>query len=63
MCMDDNKVVAKNEKELETLIQTIGIKRQNTGMQFAIEKCANLILKTGNSGKKENYKYQDILEV
>ena len=43
--MDDIKLFAKNEKELETLIQTIRIYSKDIGMEFRIEKCALLIMK------------------
>ena len=36
-CMSDIKLFAKNEKEQETLIQTIGINNQEIGMEFRIE--------------------------
>ena len=36
--MDDIKVFAKNEKELETLIQTIRIYSKDIAMEFVIEK-------------------------
>ena len=45
MYMDDIKTFAKNEKELEILIQTIKIDSQDIGMEFGIEKCAKLIMK------------------
>ena len=35
-----------NEKELETLIHTVRICRQNIGMKFGIEKCAMLVMKS-----------------
>ena len=41
----DIKIFAKNENELETLIQTIGIFSQDIRMEFGIEKCAMLIMK------------------
>ena len=45
--MDDIKLFAKNEKELETLIHTVRIYSQDIGMEFGIEKCAMLVMKTG----------------
>ena len=48
--MDDIKLFAKNEKDQETLIQTIRIYNQDIGMEFGIEKSAILIMK---SGKRE----------
>ena len=50
MYMDDIKVFVKNEKEMKTLTQIIRIYSQYIGMEFSIEKCVMLIMK---SGKKE----------
>ena len=47
MYMDDIKLFAKNEKELETLIHTIRIYSQDIGMGFGIEKYALLTMKNG----------------
>ena len=47
MYMDDIKLFAKNEKELETLIQAVRIYSQDIGMEFGIEKCAMLVMKSG----------------
>ena len=38
--MDGIKLFAKNEKELEILIQTERIYTQDIGMEFGTEKCA-----------------------
>ena len=46
MYMDDIKRFAKNEKELETQKQTVRIYCQDIGMEFRIEKCAMLVLKS-----------------
>ena len=45
--MDDIKLFAKNEKELETLIHAVRINSRDIGMEFAKEKCAMLITKSG----------------
>ena len=45
--MDDMKLFAKNEKELETLIHAVRIYSQDIGMEFGIEKCAMLVMKIG----------------
>ena len=37
----------KNEKELETLIHIVRIYSQDIGMEFGIEKCALLVMKSG----------------
>ena len=50
MYMDDTKLLAKIEKELETLIHTVRIYSQDIGMEFGIENCAMLVMK---SGKKQ----------
>ena len=47
MYMDDIKLFAKNEKELETLIYAVRIYSQDLGMEFGIEKCAILVMKSG----------------
>ena len=47
MYMDDIKLFAKNEKELETLIHAIRIYSQDIGMKFGIEKFAMLVIKSG----------------
>ena len=47
MYMDNIKLFAKSEKEGETLIQTIRIYSQDIEMEFGIEKCTMLIMKSG----------------
>ena len=47
MYMDDIKLCAKNERELETLIHEVRLYSQDIGMEFGIEKCAMLIMKSG----------------
>ena len=49
--MDDIKVFAKNEKELEILTQIIRLYSHYIGMGFGIEICALQIMK---SGKRES---------
>ena len=44
--MDDFKLFAKNEKELETLLHAVRIYSQDIGVEFGIEKCAMLIMKS-----------------
>ena len=45
MYINDIKLFAKNEKELETLIHAVRIYTQNVGFEFGIEKCAMLVMK------------------
>ena len=47
MYIDDVKLFAKNGKELETLIPTVRIYSQDIGMEFGIEKCVMLVIKSG----------------
>ena len=47
MYIDEIKLFAKNEKELETLIHAVGIYSQDIGIEFGIEKCAMLAMKSG----------------
>ena len=47
MYMDDIKLFAKKEKELEILIHAVRIYSQDIGMEFAIEKRAILVMKSG----------------
>ena len=46
MYMDDINLFAKNEKELETLIHIVRIYSRDIGMEFGIEKCAMLVMKS-----------------
>ena len=73
MYTDGIKLFAKNEKELETLIHALRIYSQNIRMEFDIEKCALLVMKSGkrhltdgmelpNQDKIRTYKYLGILE-
>ena len=45
--MDDIKLFAKNEKELENLIHAVRIYCHDIGMEFGIEKCPMLVMKNG----------------
>ena len=47
MYMEDIKLFAKNEKELETLIHAVRIYSHDIGMEFGIGKCAMLVMKSG----------------
>ena len=47
MYMDDIKLFARNEKELETLIHTVRIYSQDIGIECGIEKCTMLVMKSG----------------
>ena len=42
--MDDLKLYSRNEKELDSLVQTILIFSKDIGMEFGIEKCTMLVI-------------------
>ena len=44
---DDIKLFAKSAIELETLIHAVRIYSQDIGMEFSIEKCAMLVMRSG----------------
>ena len=57
--MDDIKLFAKNEKELETLKQTARIYSQDIGMELGIQECANasnVKWQTTNNGRSQTTK-------
>ena len=56
MYMDDVKLFAKNEKELEIVIQAVRIYSQDIEMEFGIEKCTMLIMKSGKQHMNETTK-------
>ena len=43
----------KNEKELETLIHAVRVYSQDIVMEFGIEKCAMLVMKSGKRHLKD----------
>ena len=45
--MADLKIYSRNEKELDSLVQTIRIFNKDKGMGFSIEKCAMLMIEKG----------------
>ena len=46
MYIDAIKLFVKNEKNLEILINTVRIYSQDIGMEFSIEKCTMLVMKS-----------------
>ena len=57
MYMDVIKLLTKNEKELETLIQSVRIYSQDSD-GICIEKCAMLVMKSGNDTLRTEWNYQ-----
>ena len=54
--MDDLKLFSKNERALDSLIQTVRIFSEDIGMQFGIDKCAMLVVKKGKIVKLDGTK-------
>ena len=46
--IDDLKLYSRNEKKLDSLIQTTRIFSKHIEMEFSIEKCAMLVIEKGN---------------
>ena len=45
--MDGSKLLLKKERKLENLIHAVRIYSQDTGIEYDIEKCAILVMKSG----------------
>ena len=76
--MDDLKLYSRNEKRLDSLVKTVCVFSEDTGMEFGIEKCTTLVMAKGkivktvgieSDGKVikslqegETYKYLGILQ-
>ena len=54
--MDDLKLYARNEKDLDSLIQSVRFFSKDIGMQFGVKKCAVLIMKRGRQIKSDGVK-------
>ncbi|KAI5725072.1 hypothetical protein M8J77_010587 [Diaphorina citri] len=52
--VDDLKIYARNNDELQSLLETTAIFSSDINMQFGIEKCATLEVKRGNILHQEN---------
>ena len=57
--MDDLKLYAKNEKELDSLVQIDRVFSNDIGMDFGIQKCSMLVLKRGKKTKSDGIKLPD----
>ena len=77
--MDDLKLFAKSENEIDTLVNTVHIFSQDIGMEFGVKKCGVVSLKRGKliksngielpTGEKiknvdeDGYKYLGVIEI
>ena len=57
--MDDLKLYSRNEKELDSLVQTIRTFSKDIGMEFDIEKCAMLVIEKGKIVKSVGIELRD----
>ena len=54
--MDDLKLYARSEKDLDSLIQSMRVFSKDIGMQSGVKKCAVLIMKRGRQIKSDGVK-------
>ena len=52
--MDDLKLIAKSEEELQKQIQTVKIFGDDINMEFGLEKCAKITFKRGKLTHSQN---------
>ena len=57
--MDELKLYAENEKELDSLVQTVKVFSKDIGMDFGIEKCSMLVIKRGKKTTSDGIKLPD----
>ena len=43
--MDDLKLYGRNEKEINSLVHTVGVFSTDIGMDFGIKNCAMMVMK------------------
>ena len=56
---DDLKLYTRNEKELDSLVQTKRVFSKDIGMEFGIEKCAMLVIEKGKTVKSISIELPD----
>ena len=61
--MDDLKLFSKNERGLDSLINTVRIFSADIKMEFEIEKCAVLIMKRGTKVKSNGILLPDAVKI
>ena len=57
--MDDLKLYAKSEEQINTLVRNVYVFSTNIGMEFGIKKCGILTMKRGKIVKSEEIKLPD----
>ena len=57
--MDDLKLFAKNEDQIDSLVNTVRIFSENIKMEFGLPKCGVLIMKRAKVVKREGISIPD----
>ena len=57
--MNDLKLYGKNEKQVDTLINTVRVFSSDIAMEFGISKCAVLVMTSGKVSKCEGIRMPD----
>ena len=57
--MDDLKLYNRSEKGLNSLVQTVRVFSEDTGMEFGIEKCAMVVMEKGKIVKSVGIELRD----
>ena len=57
--MDDLKLYAKDEADLDKLINVVSVYSRDIGMEFGLDKCAVLVMKRGNKVRCEGIQLPD----
>ena len=57
--MDDLKLFAKSKNQIDSLMQTVHIFSENTGMQFGIKNCGVLIMERGKVIRTDGIRLPD----
>ena len=56
--MDDLKLYAKNDKEIDALVNTVRIFSKDINMEFGLEKCAKVTITRGKWRKEQRWYYR-----
>ena len=57
--INDLKLYSRNDKGLDSLVQTISAVSEDIGMEFGIEKCATLVIEKGKIVKSVGIELPD----
>ena len=57
--MDDLMLYSCNEKQLDSLVQSICIFSEDIGMEFGLEKCAKSVIEKGKTMKSVDIELPD----